>query len=362
MGIKETALSLHLMYPLDYVAFSRGYSSSHRAVDIAWGDDPNMPIYAPADGTVYLVRDGRGSSSTPDYGNYVMIQHCPGVWTLSAHMLKGSVCVSKGQYVKRGQILGRMGASGYAFGAHDHFEVYLSDTYDSNRVNPVDYVFAYPNQRINKEDEKTYGIKRYTPIETVGNPVDPNPMTDQLEVITDTLRARETPGLNGKVLGYVKQGYYDVNGIKEADGYRWYQVDKFWCANDKEETWCHFHPTQYVGTPVPRNENVNQINVTATTLRARKEPGLNGEILGFVKPGIYNCTDRTEADGYKWFKVEGEWDDFWAAQSKSGGWIEFLPAKDPHYDLTMKSLNKAQLSAMESWCKAEGVEYTITEV
>ena len=126
MGIKETALSLHLMYPLDYVAFSRGFSSSHKGVDIAWGEDPNMPIYAPADGTVYQARDGQGSSSVPDYGNYVVIQHASGIWTLSGHMLKGSVCVKKGQAVKRGQMLGRMGSSGYSFGCHDHFEVRLS--------------------------------------------------------------------------------------------------------------------------------------------------------------------------------------------------------------------------------------------
>ena len=318
-----------------------------------------MPIYAPADGTVYLARDGQGSSSSPDYGNYVMIQHAAGVWTLSAHMLKGSVRVKKGEMVKRGQVLGLMGSSGYSFGCHDHFEVYLNDTYDSNRVNPVDYVFAYPQQYVNKQDEKEYGIKRYNPIEEVGNPVPRNTMVDQLEVITDTLRARETPGLKGKVLGYVKTGFYDILGVKEEDGYKWYQVDTFWCANNAEETWCHVLPTEYIGHPVERNEEVNQIKVTATTLRARKEPGLETEILGFVVPGIYNCTERAEADGYKWFKAD---EGFWCAQSKKGGWVEFLPQVDPHYNLLLKNLTKAQLKTMVTWAKESEIEYEVTEV
>ena len=365
MGAKETALKLKMQYPLDYVALSRGFTSSHRGIDIAWcweRGGPNMPIYAPADGTVYLCKDGMDNtwkSGVPDYGNYVMIQHAKGVWTLSAHMLKGSIVVKKGQMVKRGQKLGLMGSSGYSSGPHDHFELYLGDTYDSNRVNAVDYVFAYPHQYVLPADEKEYGIKHYTPVEEVGNPVPRDAAVDQLEVITDTLRARETPGLKGKILGYVKTGYYNVNAFKDEDGYRWYQVDNFWCANNADETWCHYLPTEYVGHPVPRNEEVNQIEVSATTLRARKEPNLNGEILGYVNPGIYNCIERAEADGYKWFKTD---EDFWCAQSKNGGWLDFLPMKDPHYNLTMLNLSVSQKRAMETWCIGEGVEYTIEEV
>ena len=364
MGAEQTALSLHLMYPLDYVAFSRGFSSSHKGVDIAWNDErggPNMPIYAPADGTVYLCKDGMDNtyaSGVPDYGNYVMIQHAPGVWTLSAHMLKGSICVKKGQKVKRGQTLGRMGSSGFSSGPHDHFELYLNNTYDYNRVNAVKYVYAWPHQYVNKQDEKEYGLMRYDPVKEVGNPVPRNPMVDQIEVLATTLRARKEPNLNGEVLGYVKPGIYNLYGMAEADGYKWYQPEDFWCANDAEETWIKIMKSDYVGTPVPRNERVDQIEVTATTLRARKDPNLKGEVLGFVTPGYYNCLGQTEADGYRWFQAEN----FWCAQSQNGDWVHWLPQKDPRYEITMMQINEEQRKEVEAYCRAQNIVYVVKEV
>lgn len=363
----QTALALHLMYPLDFVAFSRGFTSTHKGVDIAWNYDhggPNMPVYAPADGTVYLAKDGMDNTyktGKPDYGNYVMIQHAPGVWTLSGHLLKGSVCVKKGQKVKRGQQVGNMGNSGYSDGPHDHFEVYLNDTYDSNRVDPVDYVYAWPHQAVHAGDKKKYGIKTYTPIEEVGHPVERNIYVDQMQVITDTLNARKEPNLKGDLLGYVKPGIYNIYGMTEADGYKWYQPEDFWCANDKTETWCKIMKTDYYGKPIPRNEKVNQIEVTATTLRARSEPSLTCDVHGYATPGFYNCDATDTNEGYKWFKANDGVNVFWVAQSKKGDWVNYLPLKETKYDLTMFALNEAQKKAMTVWCEAEGVNYVVSE-
>lgn len=368
MGYKETALGLHLMYPLNFVAFSRGFTSSHRGVDIAWNDEhggPNMPIYAPADGEVVARVDGMGNTyytGIPDWGNYVKIKHATGVYTLMAHMLKGSVLVSVGQKVKRGQQIGRMGNTGYSNGCHTHTEVYVGGSGTSYRVNPVDYMFAYPNQSVHPGDKKEYGIKTYTPVKEVGTPVARNVMVDQLEVITDTLRARKTAGLKGEILGYVRVGIYNVKEIKEVDDYKWYNCGEFWCANNKEETWCHFLPTEYIGKTVARDEQVNQIEVTATTLRARELPSLKGQILGFANRGFYNCDDQTIADGYKWFKISKDEGNFWVAQSKDGDWVKWLPKKNPHYDFTMKAINEDQKNEMVKWCKDNAIEYTFNEV
>ena len=364
MGAKERALALHLMYPFDFVAFSRGFTSSHRGVDIAWNWDhggPNMPCMSPADGTVVVAKDGMDNtyaSGVPDWGNYVKIKHADGVYTLMAHLLKGSVCVHEGQMVKRGAQIGSMGNSGYSNGNHCHYEVYVGGAGTSYRSNPVDYTFAYPHQQVHAGDQKEYGIKRYDPVTEVGTPVPRNPMVDQIEVFATTLRARRDPGLHGEVLGYVKPGIYNLYGITEEDGYKWYQPEDFWCANDPEETWIKVYKSDYVGRPVPRNEKVDQIEVTATTLRARTEPSLEGDVLGFVTPGIYNCIGQAEADGYKWFETE---DQVWCAQSKKGGWVAFYPKIDPRFDLTMFKLNEAQKDAMSAWCKAEGVTYVVTE-
>ncbi|MBR5227864.1 MAG: M23 family metallopeptidase [Clostridia bacterium] len=57
------------------------------------------------------------------YGNYVKIKHPNGMYTLYAHLQYGSVDVNLKDKVKKGQVIGFMGNTGYSFGAHLHFEV-----------------------------------------------------------------------------------------------------------------------------------------------------------------------------------------------------------------------------------------------
>lgn len=89
----------------------------HPGIDIGKGE--GAPIMAAADGVVY-----RAYRST-SYGNCVMMVHyINGVQysTVYAHMER--YVVSDGQEVKQGQVIGYMGHTGEAFGAHLHFEVY----------------------------------------------------------------------------------------------------------------------------------------------------------------------------------------------------------------------------------------------
>ena len=244
MGIKETALGLHLKYPKTYVSFSRGFTSGHQGVDLAWRSDMGgayVPVFSPADGKVVTAVDGRNNTwgtSDHGYGNYVMVEHASGVVSLVGHLLKGSVAVKVGQKVVRGQTLGTQNNSGYSNGNHVHMELRLNGT----RVNPADYFFAYPDQTINANTQKEFNIKHYTPVKYWGDPVERNSAVDQLLVITDTLRARENPSLSGLVLGYVRTGYYNVSEYRDADGYRWYHCGNFWCANNAQETWCNYIP------------------------------------------------------------------------------------------------------------------------
>lgn len=365
-------LSLHIGFPRNFIALSRGFTSSHRGIDMCWNSQYGgayAPVFAPADGEVVAIDDGWGntwSTGVANWGNYIKIKHGAGVYTLSAHLLKGSFKVKIGDKVKRGQQVAQMNNSGYSNGCHVHYELYWDKNGKGSgtqyRVDPLKYCFAYPDDYVGDEhynDGTAYHIMRYTPVKRVGTPVDRNKMVNQLEVITDTLNARREAGLKGEVLGYVNQGIYDVHAITEKDGFTWYQIDSFWCANNAKETWCHYLPTEYIGSPVQRNETVNQIQVTATTLRARKYPSLEAEILGFANRGYYDCPERTEADGYKWFSTgQG----FWVAQSKSGDWVTWLPKKDPHYNFTMKSLTTEQRDAQIEWCKANNIEYDFTEV
>ena len=55
-------------------------------------------------------------------GNHVALMHGDGMTTMSSHM--SAMAVSTGQTVAAGQILGYVGQTGRAFGAHLHFELY----------------------------------------------------------------------------------------------------------------------------------------------------------------------------------------------------------------------------------------------
>ena len=56
-------------------------------------------------------------------GNYVVIMHEPMIYSVYCHMLTGSMTVSTGDIVKKGQILGNMGTTGNSSFPHLHFEL-----------------------------------------------------------------------------------------------------------------------------------------------------------------------------------------------------------------------------------------------
>lgn len=68
------------------------------------------------------------------YGNMVMIDHGGGVSTLYAH--GSEIKVTLGQTVKKGDVVLLVGDTGYATGAHGHFEVRINGT----PVDPLPYV------------------------------------------------------------------------------------------------------------------------------------------------------------------------------------------------------------------------------
>ena len=125
--------------PSAYARITTGinYSSGqyHGAVDFGCAGINGQPIYAVADG--YVVTSTRLNGS---YGNYILIAHANGLYTLYAHGQDGSRTVSAGQTVKQGQQIMRVGNTGNSTGPHLHFEVRKSPGTYSNRVNPTGYL------------------------------------------------------------------------------------------------------------------------------------------------------------------------------------------------------------------------------
>jgi murein DD-endopeptidase MepM/ murein hydrolase activator NlpD len=76
-------------------------------------------------------------------GNHVAVKHDDGMTSMSSHMSR--MTVSAGQRVQAGQIIGYVGQTGRAFGAHLHYELYpagvrYGDVYRA--VNPVPWLRA----------------------------------------------------------------------------------------------------------------------------------------------------------------------------------------------------------------------------
>ena len=67
-------------------------------------------------------------------GNYIMISHGGGVYTVYMHASK--LLASVGQTVKQGQVIAKVGSTGYSTGPHLHFGIRAGGTY----VNPRQYV------------------------------------------------------------------------------------------------------------------------------------------------------------------------------------------------------------------------------
>ncbi len=112
------------------------WSSYHTGVDYraAYG----VPIHAAADGEVVVA------ANTGDWsGNHVAIRHADGTTTMYAHM--SSINARVGEQVGAGQVIGYVGSTGRAFGAHLHFEVYPpgitpGDVYRA--INPLPWLAA----------------------------------------------------------------------------------------------------------------------------------------------------------------------------------------------------------------------------
>lgn len=99
-----------------------GQSSYHSGIDLgcAYGKD----ILSAYDGEVVAAVYGDWSM-----GNYVMINHGDGLFTIYMHASK--LCVNKGDIVARGEKIAEVGSTGRSSGNHLHFGVRLNGTYVS---------------------------------------------------------------------------------------------------------------------------------------------------------------------------------------------------------------------------------------
>ena len=103
-----------------------GKQQFHSGIDMA--APGGSPILAAYDGTV------AAAAYSSSMGNYVMINHGDGLYTIYMHA--SALYVSKGQKVSKGQQIAAVGSTGRSTGNHLHFSVRLNGSY----VSPWNYI------------------------------------------------------------------------------------------------------------------------------------------------------------------------------------------------------------------------------
>ena len=125
-----------------------------------WGQE----VYSPCDGIVVGAEDGYAENEKTNLladmsnayknahyfdpekddiqsvaGNYVIIKYSENVYAALCHLQTGSIQVSVGQMIKKGEVIGRVGHSGNSFAPHLHFQ--LMDSSDISVANGVPCAF-----------------------------------------------------------------------------------------------------------------------------------------------------------------------------------------------------------------------------
>jgi len=105
-----------------------GYKRMHKGVDFR--ARTGTPIYAVTDGTVNMA--GRNGG----HGNYIRINHGGGLQSGYSHLSR--FAVSRGQRVKRGQVIGYAGSTGLSTGPHLHYELFRN----GRNIDPLSVQFV----------------------------------------------------------------------------------------------------------------------------------------------------------------------------------------------------------------------------
>lgn len=124
----------------------------HKGIDLITGRASDVVAFE--DGKVVnasnSVKGTNTNKGTLGMGNYVILQHENGFRTRYQHMKYGSVRVKKGDIVKKGQVLGVIGNTGYSTGRHLHFDISnsrrLSGSFKSGSlyyIDPKPYLYGY---------------------------------------------------------------------------------------------------------------------------------------------------------------------------------------------------------------------------
>lgn len=153
-GIDTQYIGGELAWPVPgYTRISSKYGMRTHPITGVYKLHTGVDISAPMGASFIAANDGivtkAGYNSA--YGNMVIIDHGGGVSTLYAH--GSEILVQVGQVVKRGEVVLKVGSTGYSTGPHAHFEVRLNGVV----TDPMPYITngLVPETQNNKDEQNT---------------------------------------------------------------------------------------------------------------------------------------------------------------------------------------------------------------
>jgi len=89
----------------------------------------NTPVLAAADGVVTFVKDDSNKGGPGieywHYSNFIVIEHPNREYSRYDHLAPASAVVRTGQYIRRGEVIARVGMTGFTYLPHLHFQVFI---------------------------------------------------------------------------------------------------------------------------------------------------------------------------------------------------------------------------------------------
>lgn len=117
-----------------------------------WRPHDGIDLTAPRGTKIYATADGivkQAEYTTGGYGRKILIDHGYGYTTIYGHCSK--ILVSRGQQVKRGEVIGEVGNTGLSTTSHLHYEVRINNK-------PVNPIYYYANDLTSEEYDKMINL------------------------------------------------------------------------------------------------------------------------------------------------------------------------------------------------------------
>lgn len=192
-------------------------------------------ITSPADGVITDCQDGIDDNeigqvnTLQNWGNSIVIQHAPQVYTQLSHLRKNSIKVKKGEFVRAGDVIAQCGNSGRSPYPHLHFQVQAQPFIGARTI---EYPLAYFTEKLPGSQEAV--LQQFsTPTEgsSISNLQPGNLLYHAFNILPDTNLCFSFSDGSGKVKTEHWDSYTDAYNYKylycrETGSIAYYTCDK----------------------------------------------------------------------------------------------------------------------------------------